>query len=1066
MTDQEGAFSGRISDRPVAELFQWLHEARQTGVARFRTALGTATVWFRDGELVDADMGRFHQDAAVLRLMRIQDGVFEVEPKPVNQRRMIKQSTALLLAEGRQRAPRPGPSTTATPEAASRTEPRPARTPTGSFGKLGSGEYSMVRDDSRSRPRIAEAPASGSGSQPRRPPGVDTGAHTILSAKAPPRPPAKAVPAPEGVGAPSRATTDPSTQGRGPAGRRRNVGWSPTAGSGPPPEPAASPPGRAAATEVFRPVEPPRAAAPPEPVGAADDGSQTRSGRTRFMFGVTGPAADREPSDPPSSARAQSAPPLEPDGLATPRAPRFAVESGAVATPVPPEDSGRTESRRRKPRAVARAQVPFEPERTDRTLLRPGPLPPPPGQPMVLPVTGSQAIPIAVAPSPSSAIPVPAPAPVPVSSPPPVVATPLARRYEASTQTTAIMGSEVERPMRPPPAATPFASPVLIDEEYSHPISVPTVPSMGTGSGGTWLMGPRGAERPLPEDPDAEATVTMRAPDIPQERGPSLSGDMKAGGGTAHVGRYEVLLRLARGGMGTVYLCRVTGEGGFRRLFALKVIRDHLNTNQAYVQMLLEEARIASRLSHPNIVSIIDIDTFAGQHYLVMDYVEGCTFSELLKAHPKARPPELIVPIVLDSLTGLHAAHSMRGDDGSPHPIVHCDFSPQNMLVGVNGTCRLTDFGVSKAADALQIGPSRGKPGYLSPEQVRGVPLDPRSDIFSAGVVLWNALTGEQLFDGDDPQQVLHQVVSRKIPKPSTVGLRPPACFDRICMRALARDPNERYQSAEQMLTELRKVAIAEDLLAPSSAVGRWVQETFGAQIEMRRQAAGLPPNPVAALALRDLASMGPSGHSEVAHDGSVTGHDPDASMTMMLRAGATRDAAEEDREGLGARTRVVVIVASLAFIAAGVITLFVRPDLLQGGIIDERGQYIDLSTPPDREVLTGGETSPGPEPAAGSTGGPTPPPVAGGSEDTGTDTDDGVDASDDASREPPPADPKVKDKPGKGKGKTDGTEPKPDETKDDSGKGKGKGKGKGEADPGTSAPPPDLDELFRPPGG
>ena len=541
--------------------------------------------------------------------------------------------------------------------------------------------------------------------------------------------------------------------------------------------------------------------------------------------------------------------------------------------------------------------------------------------------------------------------------------------------TTAIMGSDVAPPrpgLTTTPSIMPFGSPapVLVDEEYSHPISVPSAPPIGTGPGGTWMLGRRGVDKPLPDDPTAEVTMSMRAPDVVQAREPSLSSHVKAAG-TAHVGRYEVLLRLARGGMGTVYLCRVTGEGGFRRLFALKVIRDHLNTNQAYVQMLLEEARIASRLSHPNIVSIIDIDTFAGQHYLVMDYVEGCTFSELLKAHPKSRRPDLVVPIVLDALTGLHAAHSMRGDDGSPHPVVHCDFSPQNMLVGVNGTCRLTDFGVSKAADALPNGPGRGKPGYLSPEQVRGLPLDPRSDIFSAGVVLWNALTGEQLFDGEDPQAVLHQVVTRKIPRPSSVGLRPPACFDRICLKALERDPDRRYQTAEQMLMDLRKVAIAEDLLAPSSEVGRWVQETFGAQIELRRQAAGLQPNPaVAALALRDFvsggaaggaaaAAAGLSGHSEGhAHDGSVTGHDPDASMTMMLRAGAMREDVDEDREGMGARARVVVIVAALAFIAAGVVTLLVRPDLLQGGIIDERGllvpnQALLAKLPPDKQLLT-----------------------------------------------------------------------------------------------------------------
>jgi eukaryotic-like serine/threonine-protein kinase len=1024
VTDHEGAISGRISDRPVADLFQWLHETRRSGVARFRTALGTATVWFRDGELVDADMGRFHQDAAVLRLMRIFDGEYEVEPKPVNQRRAIKQSTAVLLAEGRQRAPRPGP-------------PRAPSAP--------SGEYSLVRDELRPRARTGEPAGTGAAEPRRGGRSVDTGAHTVLNAKAPPRPPgwpASTAPAPSVSPAPASAAVEPPATPRvpssaasespgpvrGPAARRRGLGWSPTAGGlGQAPEP--TPSARSASMVPGRPATDPPVptAAPPEAGEGAD--ASPRSGRTRFMFGVSGPAAEREPASPPTP--------------------------GAVTTPVPPDDSARSpgEGPRRRARPAARAQVPFEPERTDRTLLRPGPLPPPPGQPVVLPQSPSQAIPVGGPPGAAQAI----------GGASPVVPAP--------ARPTAPLGSN----------ATPLGAPVLVDEEYSHPISVPTVPTLATaplGPGGTWVLGsPDPNAKPLPDDPDAEQTISMRAPDVPQPREPALSSRVKAGG-TAHVGRYEVLLRLARGGMGTVYLCRVTGEGGFRRLFALKVIRDHLNTNHAYVQMLLDEAHIASRLSHPNIVSIIDIDTFAGQHYLVMDYVEGCTFSELLKAHPGARPPDLIVPIVLDALTGLHAAHSMRDDDGSPHPVVHCDFSPQNMLVGVNGTCRITDFGVSKAAHALPSGPGRGKPGYLSPEQVRGLPLDPRSDVFSAGVVLWNALTGESLFDGDDPQAVMHQVVTRQIPKPSAVGLRPPACFDRICLRALERDPARRYQSAEQMLTELRKVAIAEDLLAPSSAVGQWVQETFGAQIELRRQAAGLQPNPiVSALALRDLALVGPamgaaSGHSQgSARDGSVTGHDPDASMTMMLQAGPVPDRGAH--EGLAARTRVVVMVAALAFIAAGVATLFVRPDLLQGGIIDEHGQYIDLTVPADREPLTGTDGAE-PQPAAEGDGttGAAPEPAVAGATAGDTDPDDDTNAEPTGEPEPAPAaadDGKAKPKPGKGKPSgAAGSEPqapaKPSKPGDDTKAAKPRPKPKGDAS-NPAAPPPDLDELFRPPG-
>ncbi len=1036
MTKQEGAISGRIADRSVADLFQWLHETRGTAQARFRTALGTASVWFRDGEIIEADMGRFRSDAAVLRLTRIRDGEYEVEWKPTNQRRSVKAGTAQLLAEARQRAPRPGPAQpTSGPMRAATVEG--TRSPTASAGaKAGSGEYHHARDEA---------------------PRVDTGAHTLIDAKAVPRPPGRAAPRPAAQAAPPPsgrsaarvAPVEPETTGSRGAARRQGVGWTPAGGTTP-----------KAATPAPLPATPPPS--PPTAAAAPPAASTSDSPRTQFMYGVAGPtirpdaAPPVAPSAPvapqpvaqpfrpvraatpvapaptpiaaaPTPVRARAAPPAAARSTAAVSSPAAvrspAAPAGAITSPVPPDDSARraNEGPRRRARAAARAQTPFEPERADRTLLRAGPIPPPPGEPVVLPTTSSQPLPI---------------------SPP----------------------SGPVRLTQPTPAVEPTVPiPAPVDDDLSHAISVPSGPGNLESPGGTWSFTRPAHGRPLPRDPSAETTLEMPATDAVQPREVSLSSHVKASG-TAHVGRYEVLLRLARGGMGTVYLCRVTGEGGFRRLFALKVIRDHLNTNQAYVQMLLEEARIASRLSHPNIVSIIDIDTFAGQHYLVMDYVEGCTLAELLKSHPKSRPPELIVPIMLDGLTGLHAAHSMRGDDGSPHPVVHCDFSPHNMLVGVNGTCRLTDFGVAKAANALQEGPGRGKPGYLSPEQVRGLPLDPRSDVFSAGVVLWNALTGERLFEGDDPQQVLTQVLTRKIPLPSSVGLRPPACFDRVCMKALERDPAKRYQSAEQMLTDLRKVAIAEDLLAPSSNVGRWVQETFGAQIELRRQAAGLAPNvAVAALALRELGSAGPSGHGEgMGHDGSLTGHDLNASMTMMLRHDPNeRSGADgEEREGLGPRSRVIVIVAALAFMVAGVVTLFLRPDLLRGGILDENGRYVDLSEPPEPPPLVAG-TSGGPTAEVDDTSG-APPPLP--SESSGaTDTDTDTDAQPSADTEAAP--PKGDDKGKKGKKGKDAADPKvPPPTGDPKPKGKGKGKDKG--DGGSLAPPPDLDELFRPPGG
>jgi serine/threonine-protein kinase len=636
---------------------------------------------------------------------------------------------------------------------------------------------------------------------------------------------------------------------------------------------------------------------------------------------VDAAASDRIVMDPRHDPRVEPrhdprAAPFAPPPAAAPTPARI---TGSTAAPEAGPDSRAIRGRR----PAARRSVPFEAERVDRTLMRVAPFPP------------------ARSPVPSGLDPVAKPDP----GPPP-----------GGTLTSGY----IERPPR--------------DEvpDIVVPADVPRVataaPAAFTGPRGTMIL----RDRPRAE---AAAPSAVQWPDsAPIDISAATPSEPAAP--RAVVGRYEVLLRIARGGMGTVYLCRVTGEGGFRRLFALKVIRDHLSANPQYVAMLLQEARIASRLHHPNVVSIVDIGTLANQHYLVMDYVEGCTFSELLKAHPKSRPPHLIVPIVLDALTGLHAAHTLTEDDGQPAGLVHCDVSPQNMLVGANGICRLTDFGIARAADALSAHDTlaRGKPGYLSPEQALGRPIDLRADIFSAGVVLWNALTGERLFDAEDTAETLQQVLDKPILPPSRCGLRPPACFDAICMRALQRDPQLRYASVEEMLTDLRKVAIANDCLAPSSEVGKWVTETFGHQIELRRQAAGIArksvPSQLASTALATIAQA-PGGHATAARrEGSDTGANvAGASHTVMLR---TDSIVEEGEPPISGGLKAAIFALSALAAAACLTVLVVRPEWLRGGVVDEAGTYRPWTPPPPeadplRPPATdeAGQGSSGPDPAS-----------------------------------------------------------------------------------------------------
>lgn len=309
-----------------------------------------------------------------------------------------------------------------------------------------------------------------------------------------------------------------------------------------------------------------------------------------------------------------------------------------------------------------------------------------------------------------------------------------------------------------------------------------------------------------------------------------------AGGDPRFVSRYEVLTRIGHGGMGTVYLCRLNSEVGFRRLFALKILRRHLIDDEQAAQKFLEEARLSGAMHHPNVVSVLDAGFDGSQPYLVMDYVEGASLKQLLSADAERRPPELILPVILDALAGLQAVHTLQGDDGKPLNVVHCDISPENLLVGLDGACRLADFGVARqGTDHVRGQTAIGKPSYMAPEQVVGARIDCRADLFAFGAMLYGALSGVKLFEAPTVEETLRRVCNAPIDPPSHVGLRPPPSLDFVCMKALERDPNRRFSSAQEMFLELRQVALRENLLAPASMVAEWVRQTVGPDLAQRR---------------------------------------------------------------------------------------------------------------------------------------------------------------------------------------------------------------------------------------
>src|SRR5688572_2958679 len=268
------------------------------------------------------------------------------------------------------------------------------------------------------------------------------------------------------------------------------------------------------------------------------------------------------------------------------------------------------------------------------------------------------------------------------------------------------------------------------------------------------------------------------------------------------VGRYVLLDEIGVGGMASVYLGRLVGPVGFARTVAIKRMHPQAAKDPRFAAMFVDEARLAARIHHPNVISTLDVVDEHGELFVVMDFVFGEPLSRLLssaRCRGERMPPTIAASIVAGVLHGLHAAHDTRGDGGEPLQIVHRDVSPQNVLVGADGISRVLDFGVAKARGRLSTtrdGELKGKLRYMSPEQVlRGSEVDRRSDVFAVGVVLFEALTGRRLFDGTNEAETLRMVLNVEV---STASEFFPelASFDGVLSRALAADPEQRFPTA------------------------------------------------------------------------------------------------------------------------------------------------------------------------------------------------------------------------------------------------------------------------------
>ncbi|MEY2932855.1 MAG: hypothetical protein RL033_3604 [Pseudomonadota bacterium] len=305
------------------------------------------------------------------------------------------------------------------------------------------------------------------------------------------------------------------------------------------------------------------------------------------------------------------------------------------------------------------------------------------------------------------------------------------------------------------------------------------------------------------------------------------------------VGRYALFDEIAAGGMATIHLGRLVGPVGFSRTVAIKTLHPQFAKDPEFVEMFLEEARLASRIQHPNVISTLDVATAEGEVFLVMEYVAGESLAKLVRSALKKgerMPVEIGVSVLSGMLHGLHATHEARNEQMEAMLIVHRDVSPQNVLVGLDGVARIFDFGVAKAAamrsQATTEGQMKGKLSYMSPEQLNSREVDRRTDVFAAGVVAWECLTGRRLFSGSDPGEVLAKVLTLDVTPPIEVVPTIPRPLSDAVMRALERSADQRWATARDFAVELER---STPLAAPH-AVGDWVERNASDAVQDRRR--------------------------------------------------------------------------------------------------------------------------------------------------------------------------------------------------------------------------------------
>jgi serine/threonine-protein kinase len=310
-----------------------------------------------------------------------------------------------------------------------------------------------------------------------------------------------------------------------------------------------------------------------------------------------------------------------------------------------------------------------------------------------------------------------------------------------------------------------------------------------------------------------------------------------------HIGRYELLKKLAMGGMAEIYLARQSGPVGFTKAVVLKRILPQLAAQQRFVNMFLDEARLAARFNHPNIVQIYDLGQEGQDYFIAMEYIHGEDLKGIVRRSAEVGqriPMEHICKIFSGVLDGLHYAHSQQDLEGRPHGVVHRDVSPHNVLLSYQGGVKLVDFGIAKARSEITTtvpGKVKGKHAYMSPEQVRGLDLDGRSDIFSVGIVMYELLTWTRLFKRTKPLETLQAVTSDPVTPVRQLNPNVPPELEQIVMRALERERERRYPTARDMQLELEDLLLKLGLRSNPALMSMFLQDLFDEKVRARSKA-------------------------------------------------------------------------------------------------------------------------------------------------------------------------------------------------------------------------------------